>query len=61
MATRARSEAQILAAVEAGHEMAGMPLTDADRAATLRVVRGESTADEEVAALLTRVRASHQE
>ncbi|MBE7190626.1 hypothetical protein [Jatrophihabitans endophyticus] len=60
MATRVRSEAEILAAVEAGHEMAGMVLTDADRAAGLRVLRGESTPEQEAAAMLAELRSRHE-
>ena len=60
MATRVRSTDEMLAAVEAGHEMAGMPLTEDDRAAAARVLRGETTADEEVAAMLAQFRASRQ-
>jgi hypothetical protein len=54
--TTTRTEEQVLAAVAAGHEMAGMPLTEADEAAVRRVARGESTGDEEVARLLAEIR-----
>lgn len=54
--TTTRTEEQVLAAVAAGHEMAGMPLTAADEAAVRRVARGESTGDEEVARLLAEIR-----
>lgn len=47
--TGTRSEAEIIAAVAAGHEMAGMPLTADDVAALRRVERGESTTEKEVA------------
>ncbi|WP_137872714.1 antitoxin VbhA family protein [Rhodococcus sp. Q] len=45
----ARSEDEVIAAVAAGHKMAGMPLTADDVAALRRVERGESTTEEEVA------------
>ncbi len=47
MATTVRSDAQITAAVAAGHEMAGMSLTAGDVAAMERVRRGESSIDDE--------------
>ncbi|NLE79451.1 MAG: antitoxin VbhA family protein [Rhodococcus sp.] len=47
--TGTRSEDEVLAAVAAGHEMAGMPLTADDVAALRRVERGESTTEDEVA------------
>ena len=53
----ARTEEQILAAVAAGHDMDGVPLTDADRAAIRRIARGETTANQEVATLLAAIRA----
>lgn len=46
-----RTEDEILAAATAGHVMAGMPPTEADQAAARRVLRGQSTTDEELAAL----------
>ncbi|ORM35555.1 hypothetical protein BFL43_09210 [Williamsia sp. 1135] len=55
-AATTRTEEQLLAAVAAGHEMAGMPLTEADEAAVRRVVRGETTGDDEVARLLAAIR-----
>lgn len=54
--TTTRTEEQIVAAVAAGHEMAGMPLTAANEAAVRRVVRGETTGDQEVATLLAELR-----
>ncbi|MGC5247617.1 hypothetical protein ACPXB3_11905 [Gordonia sp. DT219] len=42
-----RSTEQIIAAIDAGHTMAGMPLTDADKAAITRIDRGETTIEEE--------------
>ena len=53
----ARTEEQILAAVAAGHDMDGVPLTDADRAAIRRIARGETTDNQEVATLLAAIRA----
>lgn len=50
------TEDQMMAAVEAGHEMDGLVLTDEDRAAALRVFRGEATAEQEAAALLAQLR-----
>ncbi|MGC4933194.1 hypothetical protein ACLQ3C_05880 [Gordonia sp. DT30] len=41
------TEEEMPAAVAAGHEMAGMALTDRDEAAVRRVLRGETTATEE--------------
>lgn len=52
----ARTEEQILAAVAAGHDMDGVPLTDADRAAIWRIARGETTGDQEVTTLLAAIR-----
>ncbi|WP_051722136.1 MULTISPECIES: antitoxin VbhA family protein [Actinomycetes] len=52
----ARTEERILAAVEAGHEMDGMALTDEDRAAVRRIARGETTGNDEVATLLAAIR-----
>lgn len=46
-----RTEDEMFAAVAAGHEMAGMPLTDDDEAVVRRVLRGETTAAREIAAL----------
>ncbi|MDV7136703.1 hypothetical protein [Williamsia muralis] len=53
----ARTEEQILAAVAAGYDMDGAPLTDGDRAAIRRIARGETTANQEVATLLAAIRA----
>ena len=50
------TEDQMMAAVEAGHEMDGLVLTGADRAAALRVLRGETTAEQEAAAMLAQLR-----
>lgn len=47
--TDTRTEDEIIAAVTAGHVMAGMPPTDEDIAAVRRVIRGESTVEEELA------------
>ncbi|WP_083889043.1 antitoxin VbhA family protein [Gordonia sp. KTR9] len=46
-----RTEDEVLAAATAGHVMAGMPPTAADVDAARRVLRGESTVDEELAQL----------
>lgn len=50
--TDTRSEDEIIAAVAAGHELAGMPLTADDIAALRRLDRGESTFEEEKARAL---------
>lgn len=49
-----RTEDEMLAAVAAGHEMAGMPLTDTAEAAARRVLRGDTSADEEIHRLRAR-------
>ncbi|WP_207844036.1 hypothetical protein [Williamsia soli] len=58
MATTTRTEEQILAAVAAGHEMAGMPLTDGDVAALRRLSRGESTVEQERDRVLAEIKAA---
>lgn len=54
--TDTRTEDEILAAATAGHVMAGMPPTDEDVAAARRVLRGETTAEQEAAQLLAEFR-----
>lgn len=46
----ARAVEQVVAGVQAGHLMAGMPLTDATEAMVRRIATGESTVDAEVEA-----------
>lgn len=46
-ALAARPVEQIIAAVDAGHTMAGMPLTEDDKDAIRRIDRGESTIEDE--------------
>lgn len=52
---------ELLAAVAAGHEMAGMPLTARDEAAARRVLRGETTSTEEADRLYAEIVARRQE
>ena len=52
-----RSEEQILAAVAAGHEMAGMPLESSDVEAMQRLSRGESSVADERARILAEIEA----
>ena len=59
MATTTRTDEQILVAADAGHEMAGMVATDADRAAALRVLRGETTPEQEAARVLAEIQSRH--
>ncbi|MFC9982802.1 hypothetical protein [Gordonia sp. NPDC127522] len=54
--SRARTEDEILAAVTAGHVMAGMPPTAADVDAARRVLRGRSTVDQELELLRNQLR-----
>lgn len=61
MATTTRTDEQILAAADAGHEMAGMVATDADRAAALRVLHGTTTPEQEAATVLAEIRARHSQ
>ena len=61
MATTTRTDEQILAAADAGHEMAGMVATDADRAAALRVLYGKATPEREAAVVLAEIRARHSQ
>ncbi|MDF3285014.1 hypothetical protein [Gordonia sp. N1V] len=42
-----RSTEQIIAAIDAGHTMAQMPLTNDDKAAIARVDRGDTTLEQE--------------
>lgn len=51
-----RTEDEILAAATTGHIMAGMPPTVADVDAARRVLRGQSTVDEELAQLREELR-----
>ena len=51
-------EHRILAAAAAGEVMEGSGLTDGDIAAALRVLRGQSTAEEEVARMLAELAAA---
>ena len=48
-ARHTRTEDEVLAAATAGHVMAGMPPTAADVDAARRVLRGESSVEEELA------------
>ncbi|MFT4398089.1 hypothetical protein ACLTEW_24500 [Gordonia lacunae] len=50
-ARRTRTEDEVLAAATAGHVMAGMPPTTDDVDAARRVLRGQSTVEEELAQL----------
>lgn len=54
-AAAGRDVEQIIANIDAGHTMAGMPLTDADKAAIRRVDRGETTAEQERQQILTEI------
>lgn len=58
MATTTRTEDQIIAAATAGHEMAGMPPTADDIAAARRVLRGETTVEQEREAVLEEIRSA---
>lgn len=51
-----RTDDETIAAIAAGHEMAGMAMSADGEAAARRILRGEATADEEVAALRARFR-----
>ncbi len=57
MATTTRTDEQIIAAVAAGHEMAGMPLEPSDVEALRRLHRGESTVADERARILAEIEA----
>lgn len=50
-----RTEDEMFAAITAGHEMAGIAMSVDGEAAARRIVRGEATADEEIAVLRDRV------
>lgn len=50
-APHTRTEAEILAAATAGHNMAGMPPTAADIDAARRVLRGQLSVEEELTQL----------
>lgn len=51
---------QIIANIDAGHRMAGMALTEADKESLRRVDRGETTIAEEREQLLAELNARHQ-
>lgn len=52
---------QVIAAIDAGHTMAQMPLTDDDKAAIARVDRGETTIAQERARILDELAAAHRQ
>ncbi|MYR08975.1 hypothetical protein GTV32_22850 [Gordonia sp. SID5947] len=52
-----RSVEQIIAAVDAGHTMAGMPLTDRDKDAIRRIDSGETTIEQERQRILDEIAA----
>lgn len=55
-------EQRILAGVNAGEVMeSGTELSEGDIAAVLRVIRGQSTAEEEVARVLAEIRAARED
>lgn len=58
MAITTRTEDQVLAAASAGHEMAGMPPTADDIAAARRLLRRESTVDQERDRVLAEIKAA---
>ncbi|WP_045825022.1 hypothetical protein [Williamsia herbipolensis] len=57
MATTTRTDEQIIAAVAAGHEMAGMPLDASDVAALRRRHNGETSVADERARILAEIEA----
>lgn len=52
-----RPTEQVIAAVDAGHTMAGMPLTADDKDAIARVERGETTIEQERERILAEIAA----
>lgn len=56
--TTTRTEDQILAAAAAGHEMAGMAPTEGDIAAARRILRQETTIEQERDRVLAEIKAA---
>ncbi|WP_461666723.1 hypothetical protein [Gordonia sputi] len=49
---------QVIAAIDVGHTMAQMPLTDDDKAAITRIYRGETTIEQERTRILDELAAA---
>ncbi|MFT4043034.1 MAG: antitoxin VbhA family protein [Gordonia sp. (in: high G+C Gram-positive bacteria)] len=55
-----RTDDETIAAIVAGHDMAGMAMSADGEAAARRILRGETTADEEVVAFRARYRRTNR-